>query len=120
MTVSSSMHQHYLVPPVAGPMARSLLTVEYFMQSLLDSSPWNLDPGCIPIPWRKDMAALPTKKLKLGIIYDDGIVRPQPPVMRAMRETAQKLKDAGHEGTVSIYLTLITGIPDLQMANKSQ
>ncbi|OJI97857.1 hypothetical protein ASPVEDRAFT_126300 [Aspergillus versicolor CBS 583.65] len=89
--------RHYLVPPVAGPMARSLSTVEYFMQSLLDSNPWDIDPGCIPIPWRKDISALPARKLRLGIIYDDGIVRPQPPVMRAMRETAQKLKDAGHE-----------------------
>lgn len=89
------------------------------MQSLLDSNPWDLDPGCIPIPWRKDMAALPTKKLKLGIVYDDGIVRPQPPVMRAMRETAQKLKDAGHEGAVSTYITLIAGILGFQMANKS-
>ncbi|KAL4786660.1 amidase signature domain-containing protein [Aspergillus varians] len=95
----SFMHQHYLIPPVAGPMARSISTIEYFMQSLLDSNPWNLDPGCIPIPWRKEIAVLPTRKLKLGIVYDDGIVRPQPPVMRAMRETAQKLKDAGHEGT---------------------
>ncbi|RDW81689.1 putative acetamidase [Aspergillus mulundensis] len=93
----SFMHQHYLVPPVAGPMARSLPTIEYFMQSLLDSNPWNLDPGCIPIPWRREMAALPTKKLKLGIVYDDGVVRPQPPVMRAMREVAKRLTDAGHE-----------------------
>ncbi|KAL2818140.1 amidase signature domain-containing protein [Aspergillus granulosus] len=91
--------RHYLVPPVAGPMARSLSTIEYFMQSLLDSNPWNLDPGCIPIPWRKELAAPPpqSRKLKLGIVYDDGVVRPQPPVMRAMRETAKKLKDAGHE-----------------------
>ncbi|KKK24218.1 acetamidase [Aspergillus rambellii] len=93
----SFMHQHYLVPPVAGPMARSLSTVEYFMQGLLESDPWNVDPGCIPLPWRKELAAMPTRKLKLGIIYDDGVVRPQPPVTRAMRDVAQKLKDVGHE-----------------------
>ncbi|KAL4802986.1 amidase signature domain-containing protein [Aspergillus unguis] len=93
----SVMHQHYLVPPVAGPMARSLSSAEYFMQSLLDSNPWTLDPGCIPIPWRKEAAALPSRKLKLGIVYDDGVVRPQPPVLRVMREVGQKLKDAGHE-----------------------
>ncbi|KAL4925465.1 putative acetamidase [Aspergillus undulatus] len=69
------------------------------MQSLLDSNPWNLDPGCIPISWRKDIAALPTRKLKLAIVYDDGVVRPQPPVMRAMREVARKLMDDGHEVT---------------------
>ncbi|KAL4798288.1 amidase signature domain-containing protein [Aspergillus venezuelensis] len=70
----SYMHQHYLVPPVAGPMARSIDTIEYFMASLSDSAPWDVDPGCIPIPWRKELASKPEagKKLKLGIVYDDG------------------------------------------------
>ncbi|RAH56459.1 amidase signature enzyme [Aspergillus piperis CBS 112811] len=79
------------------PMARSLSSIEHFMQSLLDSSPWNIDPGCIPIPWRKELAAKPTGKLRLGIVYDDGVVKPQPPIARAMREVAEKLKEAGHE-----------------------
>ncbi|PYH61267.1 amidase signature enzyme [Aspergillus niger CBS 101883] len=79
------------------PMARSLSSIEHFMQSLLDSNPWNIDPGCIPIPWRKELAAKPTGKLRLGIVYDDGVVKPQPPIARAMREVAKKLKEAGHE-----------------------
>ena len=93
-----SMHQHYLVPPVAGPMARSLSSVESFMENLLGSQPWNIDPGCIPIPWRKELATPPSRKLKLGFVFDDGMVRPQPPVARALRETASKLAAAGHEG----------------------
>lgn len=92
------MHQHYLVPPVAGPMARSITTIEYFMQSLLDSNPWDIDPGCIPIPWRKELAAMPDRKLKLGVIFDDGVVKPQPPITRALREVTRKLAAAGHEG----------------------
>ncbi|ODM19747.1 hypothetical protein SI65_04733 [Aspergillus cristatus] len=93
----SFMNQYYLVPPVAGPMANSLDTVEYFMQSLLDSNPWDVDPGCIPVPWRKDVAAFPDRKLRIGIVYDDGVVRPQPPIARLLRETAARLKQAGHE-----------------------
>ncbi|RJE23255.1 Amidase [Aspergillus sclerotialis] len=93
----SFMHQYYLVPPVAGPMARSLSSVESFMESLLGSQPWNIDPGCIPIPWRKELATPPSRKLKLGFVFDDGMVRPQPPVARALRETASKLAAAGHE-----------------------
>lgn len=92
------MHQHYMVPPVAGPMARNLDTVEHFMEKMLESNPWDLDPGCVPIPWRKDLATVRGRKLKLGIIYDDGVVLPQPPVTRALRELVQKLRDAGHEG----------------------
>ncbi|KAJ5999932.1 hypothetical protein N7481_000341 [Penicillium waksmanii] len=94
----SILHQHYLVPPVAGPMSTSLSTSEYFMERLLASSPWNIDPAAIPIPWRKELATPPTdRKLKLGVVFDDGVVKPQPPVARAMRETVQALRDAGHE-----------------------
>lgn len=94
-----SLHQHYLVPPVAGPMATSLATTEYFMESLIASSPWSLDPTAVPIPWRKELATPPaTRKLRLGVVFDDGVVKPQPPVARAMRETVDALRAAGHEG----------------------
>lgn len=97
------MHQFYMVTPVAGPMANSLPTIEYFMKSLLDSSPWNVDPGCIPIPWRNELAAFPDRKLRLGIVYDDDIVKPQPPINRLLRETVGKLKEAGHESMCNIH-----------------
>jgi Asp-tRNA(Asn)/Glu-tRNA(Gln) amidotransferase A subunit family amidase len=80
-------------------MATSLATTEYFMESLLKSDPWNIDPGAIPIPWRKELAAPPTnRKLILGVVFDDGVVKPQPPVARAMRETVDALRAAGHDG----------------------
>lgn len=95
----SSLHQTYLVPPVAGPMALSLSTTEFFMEKLLASTPWDQDPSAIPIPWRTELARLPSgKKLKLGVVFDDGIVKPQPPVARAMRTTIDALRAAGHEG----------------------
>ncbi|KAJ5966981.1 hypothetical protein N7501_003229 [Penicillium viridicatum] len=78
----SFLHQHYLVPPVAGPMATSLATTEYFMESLIASK----------------LATPPAnRKLRLGVIFDDGVVKPQPPVARAMRETVDALRAAGHE-----------------------
>lgn len=92
-----------MVPPVAGPMANTLSTVEYFMKSLLGSNPWNVDPGCIPIPWRDEVAAVPDRKLRLGVVYDDGVVKPQPPINRLLREAVEKLKKAGHEGTYNLY-----------------
>jgi amidase len=36
-------------------------------------------------------------KLKLAVIWDDGMVRPTPPILRALRETKAKLEAAGHE-----------------------
>jgi amidase len=53
------------------------------------------DASFIPIPWRKVQS--PTK-LTVGILEFDGVCMPHPPILRAMRETAEKLKVAGHEG----------------------
>lgn len=90
--------QEYIVPPVAGPLTHTLATLEYYMDSSLGASPWNADPRIFPIPWRKELAAPPQRPLKLAFIFDDGFVKPQPPVARAIREAADKLKAAGHEG----------------------
>ncbi|KMU88790.1 fatty-acid amide hydrolase 1 [Coccidioides immitis H538.4] len=62
--------------------------------TVTNSQPWLKDPKCIPIPWRN---VEPKKKLKIGIMWDDGMVRPTPPVRRALKETAEKLQKAGHE-----------------------
>jgi amidase len=71
------------------------------MESLLASEPWNVDATAIPIPWRKELAAPPVgRKLRLGVVFDDGVVKPQPPVARAMRETVAALRAAGHEGKI--------------------
>ena len=94
---SSGKNQKYIAPPVGGPLTTSLSSLEFFMETLLSSDPWNLDPQLIPIPWRKELAHAPENKLKIGFVYDDGIVKPQPPAERVARELAQKLKDAGHE-----------------------
>ncbi|KAB2579761.1 putative amidase [Lasiodiplodia theobromae] len=95
--LKSAWDQEYIVPPVAGPLTHSLDTLEYYMDSWLGTSPWNADPRIFPIPWRKELAAPPQRPLKLAFIFDDGFVKPQPPVARAIREAADKLKAAGHE-----------------------
>lgn len=87
-------------------MASSLATTEYFMESLLTSEPWHIDPTAIPVPWRKELAVpSTTRKLRLGVIFDDGTVKPQPPVSRAMLETIQALRAAGHEGKIALPIT---------------
>lgn len=49
--------------------------------------------------WRYDEEWLPKdkegkKKLKVGVMWDDGVVKPHPPVLRAMKELVDKLKVA--------------------------
>jgi amidase len=92
----SGRSQKYVVPPVAGPMATSLASIEMFMESYSSISPWTTDPQIFPIPWRKELTSI-SRPLKMGYILDDGVVRCQPPIQRAMREMIEKLKKAGHE-----------------------
>lgn len=89
----------YVVPPVAGPMTRDLESLELFMKALAEGKGWEDDPGLLPIPWREDeIRAIQEKpKLKVAYVLDDGIVKCQPAVERAVRETVDKLQAAGHE-----------------------
>lgn len=79
---------------VNGPMARTLEDITLFARTVVESQPWLVDPKCLPIPWRD---VEPKKKLKIALMTNDGIVMPTPPVTRALKETTDKLRSAGHE-----------------------
>jgi len=75
-------------------MAQSLSDVVLFSKTVVEAKPWLQDPKCIPIPWREvEMKSA----LKLGVMWDDGIVTPTPPVKRALKETVEKLRRNGCE-----------------------
>ncbi|KAL5044928.1 amidase signature domain-containing protein [Aspergillus fruticulosus] len=93
----SFMRQHLLVPPVTGPIARSLSIVEYFMQSLLDSNPWDLDPGRILIPWR--------------INYGDGVVRAQPPTKSFLADGRHRCRHLCALVDEPLIQGMVVGIP---------
>lgn len=75
-------------------MAKTLEEIVLYSKTIIDQQPWLHDPKCLPIPWR---AVEPKRKLKLAVMWNDGLVTPTPPVARALRETVEKLKAAGHE-----------------------
>lgn len=82
------------VQSVNGPLASTLHDVELYSKSVVGGQPWLRDPKCLPIPWRT--VELP-KKLKIAVMWHDGMVKPTAPVARALRETVQRLEAAGHE-----------------------
>jgi amidase len=82
------------VQSVSGPMARSLRDCILFSEVVVAAQPWLHDPQCLPIPWRPLQRK---EKLKLGVMWSDGICIPTPPVQRALEETVNKLKAAGQE-----------------------
>lgn len=76
-------------------MGSSVAALELFMRALADGSPHLIDPVVIPRPWTP--VTLP-RKLRIGVLRHNNIVRPHPPIARAIAEVESKLVAAGHEG----------------------
>lgn len=82
------------VKSVNGPMARTLEDITMYSKVIIDAKPWLLDPTMLPMPWKP---VEQKQKLKIAVMWNDGICTPTPPVRRALNETVQKLQNAGHE-----------------------
>ena len=82
----------------AGPMAASARDLGLFMKVMSDGQPWLSDHTAHRIPWRpEDLVMIGQGQPRIGIMWDDGIVKPLPPMRRAMEMTVKKLKEAGLE-----------------------
>ncbi|GMM30976.1 hypothetical protein DAMA08_037210 [Martiniozyma asiatica (nom. inval.)] len=92
--VSSGKGQESVVA-VAGPLSNSVDDIELFMKSYInEGKPWDEDQWCIPVIWR-DVAKPSPSDVTVAIMYDDGQVKPHPPILRGLKSTAEKLKAAG-------------------------
>lgn len=82
------------VASVNGPISTSLNALELYAKTVVDGEPWFKDGKVIEMPWRD--VELP-EKLTFAVCYDDGYVKPTPPVLRGLKHTVERLKAAGHE-----------------------
>jgi amidase len=84
-------------------MANSLSGVKDFMTAVLAAKPWNRDPTTIRKPWDEDEWNLcehggVDAQLCFAIMWDNEVVKPHPPLVRAMRMTKAALEKMGHKG----------------------
>ena len=91
------------VPSVLGPITSSIDGLRIFHKAVADASPWLYDPIALRLPWNESEYKLVNHggengKLCFAIMWDDGIVKPHPPYIRALKETKAALLAAGHEG----------------------
>ncbi|KAA8648439.1 uncharacterized protein ATNIH1004_004324 [Aspergillus tanneri] len=78
-----------------GPLSPTLEGISLFMRTVLSAKPWLSDSSLHQIPWRENEPLIyqnERKKLTIGVMWDDGVVKPAPPVARALRETVDRLK----------------------------
>ncbi|XXH02049.1 hypothetical protein Hte_008414 [Hypoxylon texense] len=88
----SGMSGQEAVQSVNGPLTRTLEDLEFLCKTIVGAEPWHKDPRCLPIPWRT--VPLPSK-LTIAVMRDDGMVRPTPPVKRALEYAIGKLQGLG-------------------------
>ncbi|GMG32983.1 unnamed protein product [Ambrosiozyma monospora] len=82
----------------AGPLTNSIDDIELFMDAYVNmGKPWNLDQNSLPMPWRHEVATTYKKPsdITVAIMWDDGLVRPQPPITRGLKYLQDKLSQAG-------------------------
>lgn len=92
---SATMAGQEQVVAVIGPLSTSLGGLRLFMKTVIASKPWLYEPSLVPIPWKEE-GHLPTsagKKLKVAVMFHDGVVRPHPPISQALNEVVSRLKE---------------------------
>lgn len=84
------------VMSINGPMANSPEGLEIYAKTVVDSEPWHLDPKCVPLPWSPVAPSSLASSLTVILLTDNGLVKPTPPLQRALAHAARKLRAAGH------------------------
>ncbi|KAJ5810410.1 uncharacterized protein N7503_002628 [Penicillium pulvis] len=78
---------------VIGPLSStSLEDIELFQKAVLDQEPWDVETSLVPVPWK---TVAPTRSMTVAIMWDDGCVRPHPPIVRALKLAKERLLAAG-------------------------
>lgn len=80
------------ISSTAGPMTVDREALELFMKVALSSKPWNMDPTLDVKPWTPHTF---DKPLKIAVQWWDGVVKPHPPMIRALKEVAEACRKAG-------------------------
>jgi amidase len=75
-----------------GPLSTSLQGLRLFTKTVLDARPWLHDTSLTPIEWRDMSQTFTRRKLKVTVMWDDGVVKPHPPVTRALRSVVEGLR----------------------------
>ena len=83
------------VVPVTGPLSTSLEGINLFMKSVIDQlSTEDADEPLLKQPWGMP-SPLPdtqtSQKIRIGIMVSDGVVKPHPPLVRALEHVRRRL-----------------------------
>ncbi|KAL1952417.1 hypothetical protein VTO73DRAFT_1566 [Trametes versicolor] len=96
----NAMEGQESISSVLGPMTNSLEGVKLFTKAIIDARPWRKDPLAVRKEWSAREYALGDHgeggKMCFAIMWDNGLVKPHPPLVRAMEIAKKALEAAGH------------------------
>ena len=100
--MANSMDGQLSAPSAVGPISHSVPSLRLLVKAILSQQPWDHDPGVNNIPWRQDLEKDVEERktngsLVFGVFRDDGVVRPWPPIQRAIQNVVDKIEKAGHK-----------------------
>ncbi|KAG5727460.1 Acetamidase [Termitomyces sp. T112] len=89
------------IPSILGPLSNSIHGLKMFIQGVLSQESWLRDPLVIRKSWSQELYNLVEhgggKELCFGIMWNDGLLVPHPPIMRGLETAKNALIKAGHK-----------------------
>jgi len=85
----------------AGPLATSLRDVALFLKTTMEAKTWQYDSTVISIPWTNLTSK---EKVRIGIVLDDGIYTPSPPVRRGLNRACDLLQKSDNVEIIPLSL----------------
>ena len=103
--VANSMDGQSSMVSVLGPLSHTARALRRMVQALLSQHPWLHDPLVVEMPWRDAQEEETWQRARrgalcFGIMEDDGVVRVQPPIRRAIASVARAMSQSGHQASL--------------------
>ncbi|KAI9793293.1 MAG: Acetamidase [Piccolia ochrophora] len=105
--MANSMDGQNSMLSVVGPLAQTAASLRLLVKSVLEQEPWLHDPLVVEMPWRPEQEEQvkranktddqSSERLAFGVLRQDGVVNPHPPVRRAIDVVVETLKKLGHQ-----------------------
>lgn len=95
------------VRSTAGPMATTLRDCAFFLKSIMQADTWKYDGAALSLSWNHTIV---DKKLRIGVVEDNGLLTPTPPVRRGLAETVDRIGKSDMFDVVPLELHNTGGI----------
>ncbi|KAL1609874.1 hypothetical protein SLS60_001539 [Paraconiothyrium brasiliense] len=79
----------------------SVLGIALFLKTTMQAKTWQYDSAVVTVPW---MNLEPKENVRIGIVFDDGVYTPSPPVRRGLKKAYDLLQQCSKVEMVPLTL----------------